>query len=77
MVRFGIDERSRSRGKEEFIFLLFPRVWNAIELQGWKGSKIGWAMGENRNSEVCIYLCFCISEYDKWERKRRESFGIL
>lgn len=41
----GVDEKSRTRGKEGCV-VLFQRVCKGIKVCGWKESTIVWAVGK-------------------------------
>ncbi len=48
----------KGRGKEEFVIMVFPRVWEGIDGHGWIGLRIVWMMekiGMVKYAWVCVY----------------------
>ncbi len=59
VVWCGGDEKSRDRGKEGWALLLFPRVWESIEVHGWRGSRRVWAVGKIGIVVKYAWMCLC------------------
>ena len=45
VVWCGVDYKNRGRRKRGSALIMSPRMWEGIEVYGWKGSRIVWAVG--------------------------------